>query len=320
MSKYAFVVGACNKYIPEVNALINSLDSCGNESDLHVWHYNWPEEYINKLKSTKWNYGLILHKIEEKEAREYGGVGEIVCRKRYWYAAEIGKEYDSVCVLDADLVFTRDPWQFFKIAADTGFILGVHKEQNKVYDHEHHTVKGKFIYNPKFCNDKDLCNCPLFIDARLYEAPLKRSWDIFADGYPDTNFKAPDMDAMNLTFLEAGLYDKIIKLSNHSWLGTNESILKPYTRAVDKDGKLFTENGQEIFCFHGQFYKKKWRECQIANRARCAKHYLGCNERTNEQAKGSMELLTRIFNKACFDHKVSVEKKNYVHPELPYEE
>jgi len=317
-SKYAYIVMACKKYIPEVNALLNSLDYVGNKEDVYLWTYGYTEEYLKGLAETKWSFHLHVRVISEEEARSYGGEGEILCRKRYWYAAELGAHYDAVCVLDADLVFTRDPWQFFDIAAKTGFILGVHKEQNKMYDHDHNRVRGQYIYDPTFTNDKDLCNCPLFIDAKKYERPLKRSWEIFCDGFPDTNFKGPDMDAMNLCFLEAGLYDKIIKLSNHAWLGTNESILKPYTRAVVKAGKLFTENGQEIFSFHGQFYKKKWRECQLSNRHGCAASYLKCN--LDDQARGSMDLLTSIFNKMCFEHKLSVPKVNYIHPELPYEE
>lgn len=317
-SPHAFLVMACNKYVPETNALLNSLDYVGNTNDVYLFCYNFPEDYLTKLAATKWTYHLHIKIIPEEEARQFGGVGEIVCRKRYWYAAEIGELYSGVCVLDADMVFTRDPWQFFKIASMTGFILGVHKEQNKIYDHDHHKVKGQFIFDPTFVNDKDLCNCPLFIDAKRYADPLRRSWEIFADGFPETNFKAPDMDAMNLCFLEAGLHDRIIKLSNHAWLGTNESILKPYTRAVMKDQGLFTENGQEIFSFHGQFYKKKWRECQLANRKWCAEHYLKCN--LDDQARGAMELLYSIFKQMCFGHKTTIEKLDYVHPEEKYEE
>ena len=319
LSQYAYIVAACKKYIPEINGLLNSLDACGNKQDVHVWHYDWPTDYLQAVVETEWTFSLIMHKIEEPEARQFGGEAEIVCRKRYWYAAEIGKEYEAICVLDADLIFTRDPKQFMKIAAKTGFIVGTHKEQNKVYDHEHHLAQGKILVDPEFWNDKDLCNCPLFIDAKLHERPLKRSWEIFADGFPETNFRAPDMDAMNISFIEAGLYDSIIKLSNHAWLGTNESILKPYTRAVLRRDKLFTENGQEIFCFHGQYYKKKWRDCQISNRHGCAEGYLKASENSDNMARGSMDLLTSIFNKMCFEHKLSIEKKDYVHPELPYE-
>ncbi len=322
MSKYCYIVTACKKYIPEVNALLNSFDYVGNKEDVHLWHYDYEKDnndYLEKLKAQPFIYNLILHKIEEPEAREYGGESEIVCRKRYWYAAEIGKAYDAVCVLDADMIFTRDPIQFFEIAEKTGFILGTHKEQNKRYDDPHHKAADGWLWNQTEVNDKDLCNCPLFIDARTYERPLKRSWEIFATGFPETNFRAPDMDAMNLSFLEAGLYNKIIKLSNHSWLGTNETLLKPYTRAVVKHGKLFTENGQEIFSFHGQYYKKRWREGQLEARHNCAEGYLKASFNSDNMARGAMNNLYGIFKKMCFEHKVTVEIKNYVHPEKPYD-
>ena len=67
------------------------------------------------------------------------------------------------------------------IAEKTGYLLGTHKEQNKVYDDPHHLARGKWLYDPTFYNDKDLCNCPLFLDAKLYERPLKRSWEIFSE-------------------------------------------------------------------------------------------------------------------------------------------
>jgi hypothetical protein len=324
MSNYTFIVSACKKYIPELNALLNSLDFVGSKADVHLWYYEFPNDYLKSIIEADWCYTLMAHEISYEQARLYGGESEELCRKRYWYAAEIGKNYDAVCILDADMVFVRDPWQFFEIAHKTGFIVGVHKEQNKRYDDSHHLSKGTLLYDPNFVNDKDLCNAPLFIDAGLYELPLKRSWEIFTDGFPDTNFKAPDMDAMNLAFLEAGLHDKIIKLSNHSWLGTNETMLKPYTRVCGRtDGGnylLWTENGQEVFSFHGQFYKKIWRQVQLENRHRCAEGYLGCSEKSDGMAHGAMGALNNWFKHMCFEHKVTIEKRNYVHPDLPYEE
>ena len=321
--KYAFIVTACKKYIPEINALLNSLDFVCSNADIHLWYYEFPQDYLDKITTTDWCFNLILHQITYEQARMYGGESEELCRKRYWYAGEIGKEYEAVCILDADMVFVRNPCQFFAIAASTGFLIGVHKEQNKRYDDDHHKLNGKFLYDPTFTNDKDLCNAPLFIDARLHERCLKRSWEIFIEGYPDTNFKAPDMDAINIAFLEAGLHDKIIKLSNHSWLGTNESMLKPYTKVCGRDdgGKymLWTQNGQEVFSFHGQYYKENWRKVQLDNRSRCAMGYLGCNEQSDSIARSGMDTLYDFFKKMCFDWKVTIPLLNYVHPELPYD-
>ena len=306
VTRYGYIVGACTKYVPELCALLNSLDYVGNQHDVHVLGIHLPVAFTSQFD--KLNYEVIYHVISEREITESRGVSEITCRKRYWYTADIGKSYGAMCVLDADLVFVRDPTQFFVIAEETGYILGPTKEQNKVYDHEHHQANGKWIIAPGTWNDKDLCNCPLFIDAVVWEKPLRKSWDIFIN----QGFKAPDMDAMNICFLEAGAHDNIVKLPGLQWLGTNEQHLKPYIRVVTRrDGKLWTENGLEIFSFHGQYYKPKWRACQLANRHRCATHYLGCSDNPDNMALGAMNLLTDTFNK-MLDYKIQVEKKDYI--------
>ncbi len=270
MSQHAFITTACKKYIPDINALLNSLDFVGNTQDVHLWFYQFPEWYLEILNNPPFSYRLILHEVSEQEAREFGGEAEIMLRKRYWYAAEIGKAYGAVCVIDSDICFARNPIRFLDIAEMTGFILGVNLEQIKRYDDEHDKARGKFLIDPNFLNDKDICACPLFVDAKKHEPWLKRSWDIFTDGYPVDNFKSNDMDAINVCFLEAGYHDYVIKMPNCQWLGTNESMLKPYTRAVNREGVLWNENGGEIFSIHGQFYKKNWRDNQLANRSRCA--------------------------------------------------
>ena len=165
----AFVVGACNKYTPELCAMLNSLDWVGSKADVHVLGLRLPEELTSQFD--KLDYKVVHHKISEEEIEASRGVSEVACRKRYWYAATIGQDYDSVCVLDADLIFNRDPWQFFKIAEDTGFILGPCKEQNKSYSDPHHEFDGAWNWKnvPRgFWNDKDLCNCPVFLDAKVW--------------------------------------------------------------------------------------------------------------------------------------------------------
>ena len=320
MSDYAYITTACKKYIPDINAQLNSLTYVGNKQDVHLWYYEYPDWYVEKLKNTDLGYKLILHEVSEEEAREYGGEAQIMLRKRYWYAAEIGKEYKAVVVVDADICFVRNPIRFFDIAAKSGVILGVHLEQCKIYDDEHDKAKGKFLIDPKFFNDKDICAVPLFVDAKKHGNWLKRSWDIFTNGYPENNFKSNDMDAINVCLLEAGYHDYVIKMPNVAWLGTNESLLKPYTRACMRDkGLLWNENGGEIFSIHGQFYKKNWRDNQLANRARCAKYYLGCNEKSNGIAEEAMNAMFGYWKKMCYEGRLKIKKMNYVNPGLPEE-
>ena len=311
MSKYAYIMAGDLKYLPELTANLNSLDYVGNKQDVILIGIHLPDDFIAQLD--KLGYNVIYKEISEEEVTESRGISEVTCRKRYWYAAEYGQDYDAVCVLDADLIWGRDAVQFFDIAAKTGFILGPHKEQNQVYNRDHHMTNGKWEWKTErgFWNDKDMCNCPVFIDAKVWEEALRKEWNIFIN----EGFKAPDMDAMNLCFLEYGSYDKTIKLTGNQWLGTNEQHLKPYIRVVTKNnGKIWTETGSEVFCYHGHYYHEKWRSCQLSNRSHCASGYLKATEESllscNNIAKGSMNLLYENFMK-MLDWKIQIPHTNY---------
>ena len=315
--KYCFVVSACTKYIPELCALLNSLDWIGNKHDVFLIGYQLPESFTSQFE--KLCFKVHHYDIPEAEARQFGGESEILCRKRYWYAAEWGKAYDAVCVLDADMYFSRPVDQFFEIAAKCDLICGASLEQKRIYGHiPHHQVKGhQLLPEPKW-NARDICCAPMFVNMKKYESLFKDSWLIFAEGWPDTNFKAPDMESYNLLILVENLSHRVLLLSNYSFVGTNEKLLKPYTRVtVQSDGLLWTESGEPIYIVHGQFYKARWRRQQIENRRGCAAGYLDdrskpgvATEKSVDLATGAMNCLHEWFNK-MLDHKIMVEKRAY---------
>lgn len=318
--KYAFVVGATGTYTPELVAMLNSLDYVGNKADVHVFGIELPQTAVDQFASL--SYKAVHHNVTEEEWQAAHGRSEVVCRKRYWYAAEVGKDYDAVCILDADLIFVRDPHNFFVIAEKTGLILGPGKEQNKVYDDPHHQFKGEWIVPQGYYNHNDLCNCPVFLDPHVWEKALRESWEWFVTGFEDgTNFKAPDMDAMNIAFLKYGSADKTIVMPGIQWLGTNEQLLKPYMRVIGDRHLLKTESGIQIYCYHGQFYHKRWRDCQLDNRHNCAAGYLKADKNADvhahmdDQARGAMNCLYEYFRK-MLDYKIVIEKINYRHPGL----
>lgn len=299
MSKYAFLTSACKKYVPELAALLNSLDRIGNKHDVFVLGYELPEEMTNQFPNL--GYPVYWYPIPEEEARQWGGESEILCRKRYWYLGERGKDYDAVCLLDADMVLVRPVDQFFEIAAKCNFVLGVTLEQKNVYGtdedgHDHQRVNGVHLVKEPTWNAKDICCTPMFINARTYEAQLKKSWDIFAEGWPDTNFKAPDQQALNMILVAEGLSDKVVLLPNMCWVGSNEKLLKPYTRlSIQRDGLIWTESGEPVFIIHGRFYTKKWRNQQLLNRHGCAEGYLGYSFNSDKMAEGAMNGLYEFF-------------------------
>jgi hypothetical protein len=323
MSKFAFIVGATYGYTPELVALLNSLDYVGNQADVHVLAIELETDLMLQAIQ-KLTYKVIFHDISEQEWQEGHGRSEIVCRKRYWYAAEIGKDYDAVCVLDADLVFVRNPVHFFEVAEKTGLVVGVSKEQNKVYDDPHHQFNGEWIIPEGYYNRVDLCNCPTFVNPKIWGEAFRKSWEWFVTGFPDTNMKCPDMDCMNIALLKYGSADRTIVLAGVQWLSTNEQAMKPYIRFIEDRGLIKTESGFPVYSFHGQFYIKKWRDCQLENRHNCACGYLKADkhpeviENLDGQARGSMNLMYTYFLK-MLDYKIQVPRLNYRHPDQSYE-
>jgi hypothetical protein len=308
---YAYFVGANYKYVPELCALLNSLEYVGNHFDVVVIGINLPKEFIDQCSKIK-NYAIHHYDVPEEEIVAARGESEILCRKRYWYAGEWGRVYDACCVLDADMIFNRDPWKFFTIANKCNFVLGATKEQCKVYNDPHHLVDDETIVDPEFWNDMDLCNCPLFFDPGSFGEALKLSWYWFEH----QGFKAPDMDAMNMALYNAGSYYRTIKLPGLQWLGTNEQLLKTYTKAtIRRDGKLWTEGGLEIFSYHGQFYHDKWRMTQLANRKGCIAGRLDGSEKSYGDAVSGLGVLTDVFNK-MLDYRIQIEKRDYRHEEI----
>lgn len=307
-SRFAFIVSACCKYIPELCACLNSLEHVGNKEDVYVLGYRLPRSFTNQFG--KLSYNVNLYDIPEPEARQYGGESEILCRKRYWYAAGYGQNYDAICVLDADMYFARNVWQYFEIAAKTGFIMGAGLEQKRVYGHiEHHKVRGKHLLPEPRWNDKDICCAPMFVDMKKHGDIFRECWTIFSDGFPEDNFKAPDMESYNLLLLAKNMNDQVFLLPNYQWVGTNEKLLKPYTRVTTQsDGKLWTESGLEIYIVHGQYYKLRWRRNQLESRHNCAMGYLGCADKCDNMANGALNCLWEKF-KFYLDGTIKVDSK-----------
>ena len=142
------------------------------------------------------------------------------------------------------------------------------------------------------------------------------------DEIPDTHFRAPDMDAMNLCFLEAVWphTERILPLPGLMFLGTNEQFLKPYVNATMRENGLWTKNGIKIYSVHGHFYHKQWCEIQLSNREGCIEGQLDGSPSAYRQAEGSLADLCRYAQHCLWEGPIQIEKVNYRHPEKPVED
>lgn len=303
MTKYAFIVSSNEKYLPYLNAFLNSLDYVGNTQDVHIVSWNLAKEYLDKLKQL--NFKTMIHEVSGNPEYQKLGEAETLMRWRYELASQL-TDYDSVVVFDADSIVVRDLTLWFEIAAKAKVIIGVALEQKRWYGEpeEHHKVDGVYPISRTW-NDKDICCSPLFFDPKTFGEVFHYSWQIVADYPPEKRFLAPDMDGLGISILKYGYQNRIIALSEITWSGLHETLLKPFSHVCEMHDKLFTINGEEIWVIHGQFPNSIWRGWQIDGQMGCIQRELDNSPRCQELAKQSLEFLTSYWKKMS-EYKIKI--------------
>ena len=294
MTDYAYIVPSNTKYLPGVTALLNSLERFGNKNDVIFDAYGIDPGYIAKLKD--YSFEIIVKEVTQAEV-DYLGEAEVLMRKRYQTAGE-ATQYKAVCVLDADFFILADPICYFR-AAEAGLVVGVTLEQKRYYADPNHKVDGEFLYDPENWNDRDLCCAPLFISPKVWGEALKESYNIVNRNFgkfekmqhDEGRFKGPDMDGLNICLFKNGSYEHTLCLSQHTWTGMHESLMKIFTRAVVKHDRLFTEDGEEIFMIHGQWWNFTWRGWQIDGQMGMIEREMDKSPRAKNIAQQSFELV-----------------------------
>lgn len=310
MTKYAFIVSSNTRYLENLNGLLNSLDYVGNKHDVHIVSWDLPKSYLDKLNQL--SFETIVHEVskdpevtQDPDGKELGE-GEVLMRYRYELASQL-KDYDAVCVLDADTLMARDVSIWFEIAARAKVIIGCALEQKRWYGEiENQKVDGKHVIE-KIWNDKDICCSPMFFSPKDFGDAFHYSWQIIADYSYEKRYKAPDMDGLNMAIIKFGHKDRVIALAEATWSGLHETLMKPFSRVCEMHDELWTINGEEIWLIHGQFNNETWRGWQMGGQYGCIKRELDDSPRCKQIAKQCMETLVGYFNKMNENHKIKID-------------
>jgi hypothetical protein len=305
-SPYSYIVASNAKYLPGLNALINSLDTVGNEQDLIVLSYCLPVSYIRAVRDARLSYHIEFVEVSRAEV-DWLGEAEVLMRKRYAIPSEVA--YGAYCILDADMFFCHNVDQYFMIAERTGLILGCGLEQKRRYGDEHHQYpsgSGHYLIDPKFRNSRDLCCAPLFV-GRPWTSVLRQIWDMVNNHAAlGGRLRGSEMDALNIVLLAAGSFERTISLSQQIWTGLHESLMKAHTRAVEIEGEAFTEDGQEINVVHGQYWNMNWRRWQLEAQMAMINREFDGSPRYCLLSNESFELLCRWYRRMSCGHKINI--------------
>lgn len=234
MAKYAVVMTSIGmKY--GVNAFYNGIKYYGNDVDFHLVGGKEEKELF---KYTDILYKDIKEMLEEFPIPSTKKGGWQVRFYRYKWAELIADQYDSIMIVDADMLCLNNLMKFFKIAADTGFIImpnnswGMSVEKVKELGVE--PLKG--ASSPPF-------HSLTILDAKKWKEFLQKIW---LSGLEE-NFG--DMVTISRVLFRNNWEDYVYMLPNHQWI-----LSTFYLDMIKKINKKYSICEEEIQTIHRRWW------------------------------------------------------------------
>jgi hypothetical protein len=215
------------------------------DTNIILLSFRLPQEQLNKWKDLTPNLKVVSMKGEDQ-------VHETAI-ERFRIAAELGKEYDAICLMEADIFLTANVDIFFRVAA-AGFVVtasnGMIVNFGKDYQKQYKIDLGvdKYIYPkvhttvPIFLGPKDLDWFQEFYDMRL----SAKSFD--------------DVFGLNILGIKKGIDKRMICLSPYQFTGIHHFGVKPETGWMDKEGLFLSGTEEQVYSVHGKWWDKGWRD------------------------------------------------------------
>jgi len=253
IKKYAFVISLDHNYILPVQALLNS---------------------IIKFNMTDYADIILLYKNIDPSIfvtdtfKPICIQSEIVPEDRYLQMHKFADKYDSLCLLDGDMMFLADVKRFFEIAS-CGFIIGCNDDtafnRKNIKDANNNII----IKNVDFYGV--LCNVPFFFNYKHTES----IWQLFTKLYEKSKGIC-DYDLFNYALsLNPEITEKLITYPSVCFTGVHYTYLKYQTmflfdlfreNMTENQGKdcvcekdfVVTRDWMRVYSIHGKFFQLYW--------------------------------------------------------------
>ena len=232
------------------NAFINGLDYHDNEVDFYLSGAEPERKYVEEAKKIP-DLKVNLHFVDGSELvakypppPEKRG-GWHVRFYRYKIAQEIGKNYDAVMIVDADMLCVNNIMKYFKIAHDTGFIVLPNNSWGTTIER----VQEIGIDFLRGASSPPFHNMPLFLDANKWNVFLNKVWDW------GTKEDWGDMTQVSRTIFRENIVDSVFTLSNLHWIMS--SFYYEEIKKSNRGGKTYYMIGDEPI---NTVHRRWWRE------------------------------------------------------------
>ena len=247
--KRAFIIAASENYLPGLKALLNSIEVHQPDADVILLSFNLPDSFVVDFAPLMCRKDFPSHnkfiEFSESDDQVHGTAIE-----RFKVAAEVAKDYDSICLMDADMFLLEDCSTFFDVAA-AGFIVTGSNGMVVNFNRDYQDRYGVDLGSDDYVYTKVHTSVPIFIDqsnidwfAALYNSRRIDHWDDFL--------------YLNLIGAKMGKDKKMICLPPYQFTGIHHFQMKPETRLVEKGGKILSATEEQAYMVHGKWWDEAW--------------------------------------------------------------
>ncbi len=272
------------------NAFINGLDYHDNEVDFYLAGGPDDKLYIEeakKVKDLKVNLNFVdLAELVDKYPAPGKRGGWHVRFYRYKIAETIGRNYDAVMIVDADMLCVNNLMKWFEVAHGSGLIV----LPNNSWGSTTEKVTELGIEFLKGASSPPFHNMPMFIDCNKWHDFLHKvfEWGKVEDW--------GDMVQVSRTIYRENLLDQTLATPNNLWVVS--SWYYDMIKRGMRGGKRYFINAEEKI---NTIHRRWWMESV------CAK-FVGDIKEADNLARGrnNAKLFWEEYRWANTEHKIRV--------------
>lgn len=278
MGNYAYIVAASQEFTPAIKAMFASLEAIGNQHKVIFLSYRFGE------------LPDVNFPVERIEVGHLESQVQATAIERFRVAYEVAKDYDAICLMDADMFFVNSVDLFFDVAAK-GFIVvgsnGMVIDYNRTYQERYSLDMGTdhFVYM------KLHTTAPIWINhentdwfEKLYNSRRIDSWDDFL--------------YLNILGAYMGKDKKMIVMPPYMFTGIHHWQMKPATAVFEKGGILMSGTEEELYIIHGKWWDEAWlRGLMPTMEGYLRDEHIG--ERGRFRVENAIQILKALFDHFC---------------------
>ena len=287
-SKNATIIAASENYLGELTALLNSIDYHKIDTDVLLLSYKLPEDYLKRIQEV-FDFHVRIFQAPEGEQTQMTAI------ERFRIAVEYGKEYEAICLLDADMTFMSNLNLFWDIASK-GFLIGVHNGMLISFNQTHQKQYGINL------GVKEYPALKIHTTAPIWLGPQDLDWF-------DALYKSKRVDSfddflyLNILGIKMGKDKRMITFSPFKFTNIHHWSMKIETGMMRKVGDIgeliLTGTEEEVLMNHGKFTLENYaKDLMLVMR-----NYLkneGFTERHERRVLASREVMIEEFIKYAY--------------------